>query len=59
MNKFKVGDLVTHVNWGNGKIVAFTEDPTSIEVEFDKTPEGWDKVLEVSIACLKYQGGKS
>jgi hypothetical protein len=50
---FKVGDLVTHINHGNGKIIADSGDPSSTIVEFDKVPEGWDKILEVSIACLK------
>ncbi|MFA5037342.1 MAG: hypothetical protein WC479_09235 [Candidatus Izemoplasmatales bacterium] len=49
----KIGDLVTHINHGNGKIISDSEDTSSIIVEFDKAPNGWDKVLEVSITCLR------
>jgi hypothetical protein len=55
ISKFRIGDLVTHINWGKGKVVAYSDDVTSINIEFDETPEGWDKTLEVSIDCLKYQ----
>jgi len=50
---FKTSDLVTHTNHGDGKVIAISNDSSSIIVEFDKAPDGWDKVLEVSIACLK------
>lgn len=50
--QFKINDIVIHVNHGNGKVIALSEDPSSIIVEFDKEPEGWDKILEVSVACL-------
>jgi hypothetical protein len=53
VHRFKVGDLVTHRNHGNGKVIADSGDPSSTIVEFDEMPEGWDKILEVSIDCLK------
>jgi len=51
-DQFKINDLVIHVNHGKGKVIALSEDTSSIIVEFDKEPEGWDKILEVSVACL-------
>lgn len=50
---FAVGDLVTHITHGNGKIIDFTGDPSSAVVEFDHDLDGWDRILEVSIVCLR------
>jgi hypothetical protein len=57
--QFHVGDPVTHINHGDGKIIALSEDTTAIIVEFDHEVEGFgDRVLEVSIACLKKKENK-
>ena len=58
MNRFIIGDLVTHISHGNGKIIEFSEDPSSIIVRFDHEVKGWGDILEVSTLCLKYQEEK-
>jgi hypothetical protein len=49
---FKENDLVIHINHGNGRIVAIGDTSSSAIVEFDEEPKGWDKIIEVSTACL-------
>lgn len=50
----KIGSRVEHINHGIGTVFSYesgTED--GIFVEFDVQPEGWDKLLCVSVGCLK------
>jgi hypothetical protein len=54
INRYEINDLVTHVNHGNGKVVALGDTPSSVIVQFDHEVKDWGTdILEVSTACLK------
>jgi hypothetical protein len=53
-SKFNIGDRVEHNNHGKGTLIAFTCNPTSALVQFDKEVKGCGTdILEISLDCLE------
>lgn len=48
-----IGKRVIHVSHGIGTIAYKGEFEDEVLIDFDIEPEGWDKILCVSVGCLR------